>query len=79
MWYLFEYPLFARCKEGKMGIPIPIGESEPSLRDRVKLQEYEIWVNGDPMTVHCYSMNHALKLASNLSLTNDDVVKVLFL
>ena len=79
MFYLIDYPLFARCKEGKMGIPTPIDESEPSLHDRVKLREYEIWINGNPMTVHCYSMNHALKLASNLPLTNDDVVKVLFL
>ncbi len=76
--------MFGKRMIGMMGVPVPgefIMSDDPkiSLHDWVKLQEYEIWINGDPMTVHCYSMNHALKLASNLSLTNDDVVKVLFL
>ena len=78
LWYIFEYPLFARCKESKMGIPIQPDEPIMSLHDRVTLKPYEVYICGEPVTMHCYSMNHALKLASNLPLTDDDVVRVEF-
>ncbi len=80
MFYLFEYPLFARCKKGKMGVPAP-GESKMSdeqddIRDRTRQKAYEVEINGVPVHFHGYSMGHALRMAGNLYIGDDDVVTV---
>ncbi len=72
--------MFGKRMIGMMGIPVPgTGESDMgdmSLHERTTLKPFEILINDEPITVRCYSMNHALKLASNLPLVENDVVAV---
>ncbi len=53
-------------------------DQEISLHARCTLKPYRILINNEPVTMRCYSINHALKLASNLFLTDEDAVKVEF-
>ncbi|MCK5608609.1 hypothetical protein KAR91_42395 [Candidatus Pacearchaeota archaeon] len=81
MWYLFEYPLFARCKEGKMGVPVP-GEStmpdEQDLHKRCETKAFEIEVGGHTSFIHvrAHSMSHALREASKILMFDEEIVTV---
>ncbi len=74
MWYLFEYPLFARCKEGKMGIPASTPEND--VKKRTVQNPYGVTINSVPIIFHGYSLGHAVRMAGQLRLDESDVVMV---
>ena len=74
LWYMFEYPLFARYKEGKMGMPTRSTEDE--IRERTNQNSYEVTVNSVPIIFHGYSLGHAVRMAGQLRLEEGDVVTI---
>ncbi len=80
-YYLINYPMFGKRMIGMMGIPVP-GEfdmsDERALNRRCHLYTYEVEVSGqsNTITLHAYSMSHALRMAANIQMFNDEVVTV---
>ena len=74
LWYMFEYPLFARCKEGKMGVPTLSPDDE--IKQRTIQNPYEVTVNNVPIIFHGYSLGHAVRMAGQLRLEENDVVMI---
>lgn len=74
LWYMFDYPIFARCKEGMMGIPAPTPENE--IKKRTIQNPYEVTVNSVPITFYGYSLGHAVRMAGQLRLGEGDVVTI---
>lgn len=74
MWYLFEYPLFAMRKVGKMGVPALTPEDD--IRKRTCQNPYEVTINGVSIIFHGYSLGHAVRMAGQLRLEEGDVVTI---
>lgn len=75
-YYLFDYPMFGKRMEGKMGVPI--SSDERDLHDRCRTKAFEIEVGGYTSFIHvqAHSMSHALREASKILMFDEEVVTV---
>lgn len=57
-----------------MGVPAPTPEDD--IRQRTCQNPYEVTVNDVPIIFHGYSLGHAVRMAGQLRLEEDDVVTI---